>query len=419
MKQLTVIILVMLLASSAVFAQDSLNVLKVGSCNIPAYKIAQDDDYLYTIGRGILGVFDVNDPIDPQEICRFETLPGTEDIAVFGDYVYLANIDSGVVIIDVSDPENPTDVGRVAEGLSVWGLDIQDDILYIAALELEIGLQAFDLMEPATPRFLGSMDPVPAAFHVYVHGNHAFVPTLFDGIRIVDVSDPSDMTLIGGIDIFPSSFSVTFVNDIAYIAALVPEEEGMGMVCAVDISNPNDPEELGRLGMPAGAVHIISRDDNAYVVCENSGLRILDVSSHFEMEEVGFYDTPGMAEHVALGADDVIYVADMNELGIYQYIPPESVNGEVTVPLEFRIVSAFPNPFNNTTTIGYSLPAAGVVSLAVYDLSGREVVNLAEGMMPAGTHEAVWTADGMASGVYVVKLEAGGVSAREKVVLVR
>ncbi len=89
------------------------------------------------------------------------------------------------------------------------------------------------------------------------------------------------------------------------------------------------------------------------------------------------------------------------------------------LPLEFSLSSPYPNPFNSTTTIGYSLPAAGVISLAVYDLSGREVARIADGVMPAGTHEAVWVADGMASGVYVVRLVAGGISVREKVVLVR
>ncbi len=88
-------------------------------------------------------------------------------------------------------------------------------------------------------------------------------------------------------------------------------------------------------------------------------------------------------------------------------------------PKSFSLSSPFPNPFNSTTTIGYSVPVAGNVSLAVFDISGREVARLVDGAKPAGTHEAVWTADGLASGVYVVKLDAGGVVAREKVVLVR
>ncbi len=92
---------------------------------------------------------------------------------------------------------------------------------------------------------------------------------------------------------------------------------------------------------------------------------------------------------------------------------------QIVVPTNYFLSEAFPNPFNSTTTIGYSLPASGMVSLAVYDLSGRDVARLADGVKAAGTHEAVWTADGIASGVYVVKLTAGEKTKMNKVVLVR
>jgi len=96
-----------------------------------------------------------------------------------------------------------------------------------------------------------------------------------------------------------------------------------------------------------------------------------------------------------------------------------SVCDESGAPRCFALSTPFPNPFNSTTTIGYSLPVTGNVSLSVYDLSGREVARLADGVKPAGTHEAVWVADGVASGMYVVALNAGGVMLREKVVLVK
>ncbi len=89
------------------------------------------------------------------------------------------------------------------------------------------------------------------------------------------------------------------------------------------------------------------------------------------------------------------------------------------IPTEFALTGVYPNPFNSTTTIGYSLPATGAVSLAVYDLSGREVARLADGVKPAGTYEAVWVADGMSSGVYVVKLVAGNFEEVQKMVLVK
>ena len=66
-----------------------------------------------------------------------------------------------------------------------------------------------------------------------------------------------------------------------------------------------------------------------------------------------------------------------------------------------------PNPFNPETAINFTLPEAGFVNLAVYDLQGRKVAELLNGNLDAGSHQAVWNADGLSSGIYLFKLEAG------------
>ncbi|NBC15796.1 MAG: T9SS type A sorting domain-containing protein [Bacteroidetes bacterium] len=60
------------------------------------------------------------------------------------------------------------------------------------------------------------------------------------------------------------------------------------------------------------------------------------------------------------------------------------------------------------TTIRYALPEPTRVRLAVYDLLGREVATLADGLKPAGRHEAIFEASGLPSGVYLYRLEAAG-----------
>ncbi len=88
-------------------------------------------------------------------------------------------------------------------------------------------------------------------------------------------------------------------------------------------------------------------------------------------------------------------------------------------PSEFRLLGAYPNPFNSTVSIGYQTPVAGVVTLKVFDLSGREVATLASGRQGAGEHRVVWSADGQPAGLYFCRMEAGGVSRSVKMVLVR
>jgi len=88
-------------------------------------------------------------------------------------------------------------------------------------------------------------------------------------------------------------------------------------------------------------------------------------------------------------------------------------------PAEFKLISAFPNPFNSTVKIEYSLPVGGMARLAVYDLAGREVAQLQSGSFQQGSHSAVWNADGFAAGLYVCRLEANGQTQSTKLLLVK
>jgi hypothetical protein len=86
---------------------------------------------------------------------------------------------------------------------------------------------------------------------------------------------------------------------------------------------------------------------------------------------------------------------------------PASADGQA-VPIEFALEQNFPNPFNPGTVIRFALPARAAIRLAVYDLLGREVTVLVEGMKDAGRHEAVWDASRVPSGTYVYRLQAHG-----------
>ena len=82
--------------------------------------------------------------------------------------------------------------------------------------------------------------------------------------------------------------------------------------------------------------------------------------------------------------------------------------------------SSWPNPFGGATRLRYVLPEAAVVTLRIYDMTGREHVRLAGGTwQSAGPHEVPWRADGLAPGVYVARLDAGRRAAFLKMVVAR
>jgi|GEM_PF-2815334 len=92
---------------------------------------------------------------------------------------------------------------------------------------------------------------------------------------------------------------------------------------------------------------------------------------------------------------------------------------EFYLPSKLSLVDLFPNPFNSTTTIFFQTSAPAEVTVAVYDLSGREVATLVEGYREAGSHTVNWSAGNIANGLYIVRLEGNGVNVSQKIVLMK
>ena len=82
--------------------------------------------------------------------------------------------------------------------------------------------------------------------------------------------------------------------------------------------------------------------------------------------------------------------------------------GSDQLPAEFALRQNYPNPFNPSTTIRYELPRASNVKLSVYDMLGRQVRTLVDQVQEAGIHSTTFNVTGLASGVYVYRLEAVG-----------
>jgi bacillolysin len=101
-----------------------------------------------------------------------------------------------------------------------------------------------------------------------------------------------------------------------------------------------------------------------------------------------------------------------------------SVEIESAVPELFEVSESYPNPFNPSTQIKYSLPESEKVVIVVYDLNGNKVAELANKVFNAGTYTVTWNGrndEGLnvSSGIYYCRIEAGGYSAVKKMVLLK
>ena len=89
------------------------------------------------------------------------------------------------------------------------------------------------------------------------------------------------------------------------------------------------------------------------------------------------------------------------------------------MPLSFELRQNYPNPFNSATTIEFALPKSAFVTLKVFNLLGEEVATLIAEQRSAGLHKLNWDARGLASGVYLYRLEAGSFRQSKKLILMR
>ena len=117
--------------------------------------------------------------------------------------------------------------------------------------------------------------------------------------------------------------------------------------------------------------------------------------------------------------DDIeVTVADINGDALYLSHSRSGQNYQ-SGPHSFELSKLYPNPFNPSTEVSFSLPMDEHVQLAAYDVRGKEVGIIFEGAQSVGQHSYTWNAASLPSGVYYIRLQAGGMVTSQKALLVK
>ena len=118
--------------------------------------------------------------------------------------------------------------------------------------------------------------------------------------------------------------------------------------------------------------------------------------------------------------DDGIWIGPEGWFCTGEPFPGEVMEAKNEVlPEEFTLAGAYPNPFNPSTMLSYSLPSASRVNLSIYDIQGRLLATLVDGFRDAGVHEVYFDAAELPSCIYFARFQAGGRSAAQKLVLLK
>ncbi len=137
---------------------------------------------------------------------------------------------------------------------------------------------------------------------------------------------------------------------------------------------------------------------------------------------VAEYKTAGTTTKVIVVAPETDHIFSTNDSFIVDEVL--AVNSHEFIDVvkhvsEFNLSAAYPNPFNPTTNIDFSVSEAGYASVKVYNLMGQVVGVLMDGMVDADTYNLTWDAQHLSSGVYMIKAESNGQVATQKIMLLK
>ncbi len=158
----------------------------------------------------------------------------------------------------------------------------------------------------------------------------------------------------------------------------------------------------------------------------NQGFEVQRMMQNGEFVNIGFKEGNGTTTEVqnySYTDEDLItgtYSYRLKQVdfdGTFEY--SNVVEADVLSPLDYSLSQNYPNPFNPSTTISYSIPTDGFVTLKVYDVLGNEVASLVDEHKQSGSFDVQFDASALSSGVYYYTIKAADFTSTKKLVLIK
>ncbi len=412
----------------------------VGEVSFPATANGRgtSDVWGYTAPDGseyaIVGVLSGTAIVSVPELEVLHTVPGPmqngsyywRDMVVYGSALYVVSemtgTNQGLQVIDLGGlPEEATLVRTVVTPSDVRSHNMDVDAVtgyaYVLSQNYR-GVRILDLADPLDPQEVGFV-PLPEGHDMHARGDTLYVAEgNGDTFSIWDVADKQAPQLLARQPIPNSGYvhNIWPSDDGRYV---VTTEETQGRTVKVwDIADLDDIELVGEVLGDNGLAH------NAHVMGDlvvlshyGAGVTVVDISDPADPVEVADYDTtPGSDAGGFYGTwgawpyspSGYVYASDFDGKLTVLQLNRGTVANESDAPGAAFAAEVYPNPTRDAATLGFDLAEAGPVRAVLYDVLGREVGVLAEGVWSAGTHTVRVATEALPPGAYVLRLETAG-----------
>ena len=327
--------------------------------------------------------------------------------------------DAGMDIINLMTAET---VLQINTSNPVWGIEIKDGYAYLCAGSFYV----VEVNDPKQSRIVSRQEISGDAYKITCNSKYAFVAALEGGVHIFDISDVQRPQPISH---FTTDGAATYVtSDESYMYVL----DNRNGLLQIDIQNPQQPNLISNYTDTEVPITAALNANHLYLL-DSKSIQIINTRS---MERVTRYTQIQAPNDLAIN-NGTLYLCDLFQVSMFRIhtddsnlAVEESYEQTTFQPIlttstsKNHLFQNFPNPFNPDTWIPYSLSIPVDVSLAIYDVQGRLIINRSLGFQKIGEHTAHWNGrnregEPVASGIYFYTLNAGEFSATRRMYLQR
>jgi len=295
------------------------------------------DVYVYLVGTQGLLIIDISNPEDlhiigsynkPQEKLHLE-------VQVEGDVAFIADYFQGLLIINISDVQNPERISKFWDFCYYRDLYVRDPYVYLID-EYDFGIDIVNVSDLLHPSKVGSFrDTGSFSEDIFVNGDICYVADSSEELEIVNISDPVHPVRVGTYN--QPILTVFATNTHAFISTIY------GAFKILDITNPSSPVQISSLNQESGQEIWLS--DSIVYLTQNwlEGISIIDVSTPSSPslissidEESYIFDITCIDESVYLAGSDALFKINSSN------------------PITPTITEKYGTPYNSYSSVGHS-----------------------------------------------------------------
>ncbi|MBD3375399.1 T9SS type A sorting domain-containing protein [candidate division KSB1 bacterium] len=359
-------------------------------------------------------VYDIHSPTK-QELLTIYDIPGiATNIHIHENLAIVADQSQGFFLFDINNPLYPQQIGKFIRSRGsddVYEFAVRDSILYVTINTR--GLVAFDVHDQKNLKILG-MQEIPISLGNFIlHDSLALVASGRMGLYSVNVNDPKNMSIISSYDMEP-------VEDIAIKENLIFTVSFNSGMRILDINDPFTLKEVGKYDQIKKAFRIKLNNNIAIVITlDNNGIFLIDISNPGNPQIITSCDVANSCYDIEIFNGMMFISTSSMGLLVYRIDHITDIAVQTQSPISFSLEQNYPNPYNSTTTIRYTLNQSQKVRLSVFDILGRPVEYLVDEFQSKGTYEILYENRTLGSGIYFYEMRTPVKVLRKKMLLIK